>query len=269
MAVKKNKNTIKQSARKAGSLGVYKKFVEKKLSHLTPYLQGVAMGDFSKKIKISKEEDEFTELAVLINIMIEDLQEAKKEVNKKTQLHGEIIENMTDGVYMVGLKDVKIKYANSKFENMFGYEPGEMIGKHASIVNAPTDKDPQEIAKEIMGVIKKTGKWQGEVNNIKKDGTSFWSRVNVSVFDHLVYGKVLIAIHADITEKKKVEEKLKNIYNLSQDFICIANKKGYFEYVNPAMFKKMGYSEKEMLSKPFLDFIHPEDHHKNDKEVAN
>ena len=48
--------------------------------------------------------------------------------------------------------------------------------------------------------------WHGEVENIKKDGTCFWCYANASVFDHPRYGKVLIAVHTDITERKKVEE---------------------------------------------------------------
>ncbi len=57
------------------------------------------------------------------------------------------------------------------------------------------------------------------------------------------------------------------ILNLSTDLICIAGMDGYFKYVNPAWQKLLGYSAKELLSRPFLDFIHPDDHNKNDSEV--
>ncbi|MCJ7539898.1 MAG: PAS domain S-box protein, partial [Desulfobacterales bacterium] len=58
------------------------------------------------------------------------------------------------------------------------------------------------------------------------------------------------------------------ILTLSRDFICIAGMDGYFKYVNPAWEKLLGYTNKELLSRPFLDFIHPDDHRKNDTEVA-
>ena len=66
----------------------------------------------------------------------------------------------------------------------------------------PAKKNPEETAKEIMDVLREKGLWEGEVNNIKKDGTLFWCYAKVSVFDHSKYGNVLIAIHTDITERK-------------------------------------------------------------------
>ncbi|SEH05438.1 PAS domain S-box protein [Candidatus Venteria ishoeyi] len=58
-------------------------------------------------------------------------------------------------------------------------------------------------------------------------------------------------------------------WDLSQDLMCIAGFDGYFKYLNPSWEKLLGYNEEELLSKPFLDFIHPDDHHKNDEEVSN
>lgn len=131
----------------------------------------------------------------------------RKQAGESLRLQAEIMVHMAEGVYLVGIDDAVIYYTNPKFEGMFGYEPGEMIGKHVSIVNAPTEKHPEETAKEIMGIIRKTGEWHGEVNNIKKDGTLFWCYANVSVFKHPEYGEVLVAIHTDITERKQAEER--------------------------------------------------------------
>ena len=66
---------------------------------------------------------------------------------------------MTEGVYLIRLEDGIIVYANSKFEKMFGYDLGEMIGKDVSIVNAPTDKLPEETRDDIMGILNETGEW--------------------------------------------------------------------------------------------------------------
>ena len=84
------------------------------------------------------------------------------------RLHSEIMANMVEGVYLIRLDDGIIVYANPKLEQMFGYDPNEMIGKHVSIVNASSEKKPEETAKAIMEVLLETGEWHGEVNNIKK-----------------------------------------------------------------------------------------------------
>ncbi len=138
----------------------------------------------------------------------EDITERKKK-EEEIRLQSEIIENMSEGVYLIKLNDETIVYSNPAFEEMFGYNPGEMIGEDVAIVNAPTDKTPEETKEEIMGILSETGEWHGEVNNIKKDGTPFWCYANVSLFDHPEYGTVIVSVHTDITERKKAEKKLK------------------------------------------------------------
>jgi len=65
-----------------------------------------------------------------------------------------------------------------------------------------------------------------------------------------------------------IEKMQETFFHLSQDLICIAGMDGYFKYVNPAWERILGYTKEELLSRPFLEFIHPEDHKKNDKELA-
>jgi len=45
----------------------------------------------------------------------------------------------------------------------------------------------------------------------------------------------------------------------ADNFMCIANTEGYFEKVNPTFSLKLGYSEREILQQPFLNFVHPDD----------
>lgn len=204
-------------------------------------------------------------------------------------LHSVIMENMAEGVYLVRLEDLIIVFANPKFEHMFAYSPGEMIGKHVSIVNAPTLKNPIETAQEILDILDKTGEWHGEVNNIKKDGTVFWCSANVSLFDHPIHGRVLISVHTDITEQKKTQEELKEqeiekrrIEELLQEktekalqesegrfriifeqaavgVALIHTPTGRFFRINRRYCDMIGYTQEEMLNQTFMVITHPDD----------
>jgi len=55
------------------------------------------------------------------------------------------------------------------------------------------------------------------------------------------------------------EDGLREFLELSLNLVCIAGTDGYFKYVNPAWEKTFGYSRKEVISRPYLEFVHPED----------
>ena len=62
-----------------------------------------------------------------------------------------------------------------------------------------------------------------------------------------------------ITEIKLAREELDRYFTLSIDLLAILGADGYFKRVNPAWTRALGYSMDELLSKPRLDFVHPED----------
>ena len=48
-------------------------------------------------------------------------------------------------------------------------------------------------------------------------------------------------------------------FKLTPDLFCIADNTGYLQKINQAWTMTLGWSEEELLSIPFTEFIHPED----------
>ncbi len=63
----------------------------------------------------------------------------------------------------------------------------------------------------------------------------------------------------DVTDRRKAEAERDRFFSLSLDMMCIANTDGHFHRINRAFETTLGFSEAEVLSRPFLDFIHPDD----------
>ncbi|MDR6845999.1 PAS domain-containing protein [Flavobacterium granuli] len=55
----------------------------------------------------------------------------------------------------------------------------------------------------------------------------------------------------------------------SPDLVCIADTNAYYKVINDGFAKVLGYSREELLSRPFLEFVHPDDLEKTLDEVKN
>jgi diguanylate cyclase (GGDEF)-like protein/PAS domain S-box-containing protein len=129
-------------------------------------------------------------------------------VKRAEALYTATILKMSEGIQLTRVADGSIVYANPAFEHMFGYQSGELVGKNVSVLNAPNKESPEQVAASIQETLQSKGTWQGEINNIRKDGTKFWCHASVSEFDDPKHGKVWISVHQDITDKKTYLDQL-------------------------------------------------------------
>lgn len=61
------------------------------------------------------------------------------------------------------------------------------------------------------------------------------------------------------TALQRVENDMNRFFELSLDLFCIADLNGYFRRINANFTRVLGHPESELLSRPFLDFIHEDD----------
>ncbi|WP_196511437.1 PAS domain S-box protein [Nostoc sp. NZL] len=171
----------------------------------TPKLPGVIRTWLASYFPIQSEANQPNSIGIVV-VEISD----RKRAEQMLELQAVITRNMAEGICLVRATDGVFVYANPKFEQMFGYESGELIGRHVSIVNYGDEHTtPKEVNQAIRTAVIQHGEATYEVHNVKKDGTPFWCNATTSVFGHPEYGSVLVAVQQDITEQKLAKEKIK------------------------------------------------------------
>lgn len=172
-----------------------------------------------------------------------------KRTETALQLHTAMVQNVNEGINLCRAKDGIILQTNPQFDLLFGYGPGELIGRPISVLNAPGEVAPERTVAMIIEALDRDGRWQGEVQNIRKDGVRFWSRATVSVFDHEQHGKVWVSAQHDITARRNAEAQLElqsAALSAAANVIVITDPAGAIEWVNAAFTRVTGYTAEEV-----------------------
>lgn len=154
--------------------------------------------------------------------------------------------------------DNPIIYVNPGFEKITGYQAEEIIGQNPRFLQ---NENTQQPALELLRAsLKEENHCDITLKNYRKDNTVFWNELTVSPIRN-EQGKLThyVGVQKDITEKVEAENQRDRFFDISIDLLCVANFEGYFLKLNPAWEKTLGYTIEELLSEPFLNFVHPED----------
>jgi PAS domain S-box-containing protein len=76
-------------------------------------------------------------------------------------------------------------------------------------------------------------------------------------------------LNQKIVEAKEARQELDRYFDVSIDLFCIADERGIFRRVNPAWERLFGWSMEEMCSRPYVDFIHPDDVEATRRQAQN
>jgi PAS domain S-box-containing protein len=106
-----------------------------------------------------------------------------------------------------------IEFVNSAFTQITGYTSEEAIGRNPRILKS--GETPAAEYGRLWQTISAGGVWQGEFRNRKKNGELFWEQATIApVRDAADTITHYVAVKADITERKKLEEHLRQVQKM-------------------------------------------------------
>ncbi|MEW6265677.1 MAG: PAS domain S-box protein [Thermodesulfobacteriota bacterium] len=185
-------------------------------------------------------------------------EEERREYEEKYRL---LVDNMMDAVFLTS-PDGKVYSANPAACEMFGLSESEIIeGGRGAVIDGEDPRLPAALEER-----ERTGRFRGELNCRRKDGTIFPGEVFSSVFRDKNGQLMTSTMVRDVSARKLAEEELREseekyrllfthapagIYEI--DFV-----NARFSSVNDVMCEYTGYTREELLSMNAIEILSEE-----------
>ncbi|MFH1136609.1 MAG: PAS domain S-box protein [Pseudomonadota bacterium] len=180
-----------------------------------------------------------------------DITESKNAESKLLEARRHIfniLESTTDAFFEVD-SDFNLTYINSRAEQSLGIKGQESLGRNV------WELFPRAAGDVFFEQCRRALDEQKVVNfeqyypplDVWHEVWAYPTPRSLSVYFH------------DITFRKRLQEEREKIFQLSADMICIAGFDGYFKELNPSWERTLGWSNQDLLERPYTDFVHPDD----------
>lgn len=145
-------------------------------------------------------------------------------------------------------------------KKILGYEEHEIDSNIDSWLQLLTPKD-RKVAEALMRDLLQGSQdcLEAEARLFDRNGHARWFLVNGSIVNQNDGSRSMLGTLTDITDRKKAKLELDRFFKNAFDMLCVADTNGYFLRVNPAWERALGYTLEELTSRPYIEFVHPDD----------
>src|SRR5689334_9507857 len=177
------------------------------------------------------------------SVVARDITERKRAAGSLAQQAAAMKASM-DGMAIIDHHGICI-YLNDAYAKTFGYSnPERLTG--ASWEMFYFEDELKRLKEQIMPAVWRDGSWRGEAMGLKLSGGTFPLEISISSVD----GGGLVHVVRDITERKKLEETLRNS-SLKDDLTGLFNRRGLLKQAAP--YFDFARRQKETLLLLFID----------------
>ena len=203
---------------------------------------------------------------------VQDITKSKTDNEKLERLSRQnelILTSAGEGIYGLDLAE-RTTFLNPAAEQMLGYEPGELTGRHQHDIFRHLRDDGVPYPEDDCPVhaALRDGRVHASSDEVfwRKDGTTFpVEYVSTPIRQH---GEVVGAVvtFRDITQRRRAEEALREsetrfrlLAEKTSDLICLHEPDGRYVYVSPSCRRLLGYEPDELLGTDPYELFHPDD----------
>ncbi|MBM3174795.1 MAG: PAS domain S-box protein, partial [Chloroflexi bacterium] len=199
---------------------------------------------------------------IVAGIDITERKRVEEALRQSEERYRTLFQQSHDPVYIVS-RDGALLDVNQAMCQLFDYSREDMLGMDIRrlYVN-PAERADFQQAIEKEGAVK-----DYEIRFRRKDSKELECLVTSTVrlnSDGSIAGYQ--GTMRDITERKRIEtalrtseEKFRSLVQGANIGIATSDTEGVFTFANPALYRIYGYTEEEVLGKPILNFVHPDD----------
>jgi PAS domain S-box-containing protein len=176
-----------------------------------------------------------------------------------------VFDSALTGMTLLAL-DGRLLQTNVAFRELVGRSEAELAELSFFDLVHPGDRDLAQ-ARHEQRVDGDLAAGRVELRFVHANGQPVWTRMTdarVEDDDGRLLGTLTQVL--DLTEQRRLEQTTIRLYALSRDLFCTLGFDGYFKSVNPAWEHALGYTADQLLTRPMLDFVHPDDRTRTAKQ---
>ncbi|MDG4607149.1 MAG: PAS domain S-box protein, partial [Candidatus Contendobacter sp.] len=160
-----------------------------------------------------------------------------------------LLDNAIVGIVL--LKQRVITQCNRRFEEMFGYDEGEMLGYTTRILYL-NDEDFEAIGKRAYSALDRGEVYLEELQLKRKDGSIFWGYLHGRALDWSRPKDGSVWIYTDQTGQKQAQEHLQlaaSVFENAAEGIMITDANNTILAINRAFSEITGYAAEDVIGK--------------------
>ena len=186
------------------------------------------------------------------------------EANAHANMYRQIFENSLNEIYIFHPETLKFIAANRGARENLGYTIEEL--STMTPLDLKPELDPESFRTLLEPLVRGTQE-QVLFNTVhrRKDGSLYPAEVHLQLFEHSGE-KVCLALIIDLTERRRMEEKLRArdatlsaVMGSARDAIVMLDGQGNVTFWNPAAEQIFGYSREETLGKDLHRLVVPDE----------